>query len=61
MAKYGITNEAGEAVARFKVPSVALKIGYSLEKAALILRGEAVKQKEHEIEDNVCPLKSVNI
>ena len=37
----------GEKVACFSKPSLFLKIGYSLEKCAMILRGIGIKQENH--------------
>lgn len=42
----------GEPVASFSTPSVPLKIGYTIEKCASLLRGIGIKQKDNLLEEN---------
>ena len=42
---FKLQNNDGENVASFETPSLPLKIGYSLEKCAILLKGTSIKLK----------------
>ena len=57
---FKLQNADGENVASFETPSLPLKIGYSLEKCAVLLKGNAIKMKDQKMKERASDFVEVN-